>query len=137
MFCDANGRPNPDGDYQLINGNMILRDGRSARLNIMLMDGQAGRPPSSQCTSAQVSDVQVTTFRDSPAGKEFLALLRNPANASHPQHHALTADQEADAVRQHLARPASHTMDTAAIEVAQAREATAYAACDPNAWRRA
>jgi bacterioferritin-associated ferredoxin len=44
MFCDANGRPAPDGDYTLINGRPILRDGRSVTLQVHMIDAKTGAP---------------------------------------------------------------------------------------------
>lgn len=39
MFYDDAGRPDPNGDYQKINGNLCLRDGRQIGWSIFMMDG--------------------------------------------------------------------------------------------------
>lgn len=38
MFCDAEGRPDPNGDFQMVDGKMIVRDGRTVRMPIMMRD---------------------------------------------------------------------------------------------------
>jgi hypothetical protein len=42
MYCDANGRPDPNGDYELINGSVCVRDGRGIVFNRMFMDSASG-----------------------------------------------------------------------------------------------
>lgn len=37
-FCDANGRPDPYGDYQLINGKVCLRPGGRIGFDLAFMD---------------------------------------------------------------------------------------------------
>lgn len=40
QYVDANGRPDPNGDFELIGGKQILRDGRSVS-SVMLMRDSA------------------------------------------------------------------------------------------------
>ena len=138
MFCDANGRPNPDGDYQFIDGKMILRDGRSARMNIMLMDSAHDAPGFIRDGSVQIADAQVVTFRDSPQGQEFLAQLRSSPTHRHPTSAPLTADAESAAIRQHLAGSSQPqtAADGAAIASAHQAMERAWQTNDLNAWRK-
>lgn len=46
MFCDSRGRPDPNGDYELINGKLCLRDGRSITFPMMFRDKIAAEPKS-------------------------------------------------------------------------------------------
>jgi len=136
MYCDANGRPDPNGDFELIRGKVCLRDGRPARFSIA--DFRDGAPRSSVYLtdgSVLVADAQIATFRDSAQGKEFLALLRSSPNSSRPDAKALTADEEAAAIRRHLGGSRPQTVD-ADIAAARTREEAAYQAQDPNAWRK-
>jgi PBP1b-binding outer membrane lipoprotein LpoB len=50
MFCDHTGRPTDDGDYELRDGQIILRNGRTIGARMMFMDGassKADKPPAS------------------------------------------------------------------------------------------
>ncbi len=50
-YVDDNGRLDPDGNWQVVNGRTVLRPGRMARFNVMTMDSAA--PPT-------VSDAAIT-----------------------------------------------------------------------------
>jgi hypothetical protein len=41
MFYDDQGKPDPNGDFQMIDGKMIVRDGRGVRFSIMMRDSAA------------------------------------------------------------------------------------------------
>lgn len=43
MFCDANGNPNPNGDFQMIDGKLIMRPGRRLHFDITMMRDSASR----------------------------------------------------------------------------------------------
>ena len=44
MYCDANGQPDPNGDFQLINGNVCIRDGRRVSFDLMFRDTASTAP---------------------------------------------------------------------------------------------
>ena len=44
MYCDANGQPDPNGDFQLINGNVCIRDGRRVSFDLMFRDAASTGP---------------------------------------------------------------------------------------------
>lgn len=50
-YVDDNGRLDPDGNWQVVNGRTTLRPGRMARFNVMALDSAA--PPA-------VSDAAIT-----------------------------------------------------------------------------
>lgn len=38
MFYDRHGQPDPNGDFQMIDGKQVLRDGRAIRPRVLMMD---------------------------------------------------------------------------------------------------
>lgn len=45
-YCDHLGRPDPNGDYEIIGGKILLRDGRHIGLNVMMfLDASGGIAP--------------------------------------------------------------------------------------------
>lgn len=60
MFYDAAGRPSPDGDYELINGKLCIRDGRKIHFDVMLWDSAPSRPPQMIDDSARAAMLAAT-----------------------------------------------------------------------------
>lgn len=78
--------------------------------------------------SALTLDAQITAFRDSPQGREFVAYLRSSPGA------VPTADAENEAIRRRLGG-AAPMMTDADQSAARQRMQDAWHANDPNAWR--
>ena len=78
--------------------------------------------------SAMIVDAQITAFRDSPAGREFVAYLHSTPGQKP------TLDAENEAIRRRLGGAAPVLTD-ADHSAAEQRMQDAWAANDPNAWR--
>lgn len=130
QYIDSTGRT-VTADQALVGGklragfNEILADGESAHFRLPFRD--AAVRSSVYLTDTQIADAQITAFRDSPQGREYLAYLHSSPGA------ALTADAENEAIRKLIATSQPVTVDHAAGAV---QSAVALAMNDPNAWRR-
>ena len=89
MYCDANGRPDPNGDYQLINGKKILRDGRAVRFDALLMrDSAAPSQVFLKDASTHFTDAE-RQLADSDEGR----LIVTRAKGAHYRKHAYLGDR--------------------------------------------
>ena len=133
MYCDANGRPDQDGDFELINGKPILRDGRRIRIGSTVFRDGALHP-----TGFLTLDEQ--SFADSAEGQHLVAYAKSSYSlrARHPSFTgAQWSDQMADAViREQVAR-ARRAANDAALADARTRVQSTLDAVDLNAWRKA
>lgn len=147
IFCDAHGRPDPNGIYELINGRPVLRDGQSMRFSMAFMDS-AARPDSGGHRVFLTDDRTRTTFSDterrfadSAEGQAAIAYERNKHALSEAHKGAdarpWTDAMEADAIR-HLTAQQGQTT-TFAIDLGDAATladaAWTKANDDLNAWR--
>jgi hypothetical protein len=100
MFCDITGKPDPNGDYELVNGSLVVRDGRSVRFDRLLMDSAAGArtfrdaPPSSIDESLKARFVEEAK-KMGEGVKEWLS--KTPQSTVS----AIAAEVAEDFVRQH------------------------------------
>ncbi len=116
MYCDANGRPDPNGDYQMIDGKMLLRDGRCIRFSVNMMDGKPAASSANQVFLRDTSPVP-TMFNDAE-NRLFMSdegrVLVARARATHERKHAYMGDsapaftdaQAAQVIRQATAQKA-------------------------------
>lgn len=139
MYYDQNGRPDPDGDCEMKDGKLILRNGRHLRFSLAHMrDGApTGHAVYLQDITTSFSDTE-RTFADSDAGREAIARAKSA--------HDLNAGREgfrpfSDADALAAIRAVSGTghsiIDQNALDQASAASDAAYArsAADLNAWR--
>lgn len=134
MYYDSHGRPDPNGDFEMVNGKQVLRDGRSIRFNVSLIDGKPAASGTSQVflrdTPAQITDAQITTFRDSAEGRELVAYAKSKHALNASRGGQWTADMERAVIADALT-PKSHPRDgmilsDAAMAAAQTEEHMAY-----------
>lgn len=137
MYCDASGRPDPNGDYEIINGKKVLRDGRYARFDLAFRDSAPDRSVFLHDAPTQITDAQIATFRDSAAGQEAIAYAKS-VHAINGWRSGPWSDQmERQAIADALtpdARPSAIT--DAAMADAKAQEEAAYQRSISNLNRR-
>jgi len=146
-FCDANGRPDPNGIYELINGRPVLRDGQSMRFSLAFMDSsvRAGTGGHRVFLTDDRARIALTDaeqrFADSAEGKAAIAYERSKHALSEAHRgtgsRPWTDAMEADAIRHLTAQQAQAA--TSAVDLGDAAsladQAWAGANNDLNAWR--
>lgn len=75
MYCDATGRPDPNGQYQLVDGKVLLRPGGYTSFDVALMDA-APRGNRVFLTDAAFTDAE-RTFADSAEGQYVIAKAKS------------------------------------------------------------
>jgi hypothetical protein len=121
-YVNDQGQPDPNGNWELIDGKQILRDGYRTTFSLMMMDSAPAAP--------MITDAAIAAFRASPAGQEFLARERYKRRLSTPRDQAFTWDaaQEPALIAAALTAkaPFSRTpISDAVVASAQASEAAA------------
>lgn len=147
MYCNAQGHPDPNGDYEMRGGKMILRDGRRIGVDLSFMD--AAPKPSGQTvylTDAITFTDAERQFADSAEGQTAVAY----AKSNHDLRHAYMGanapaftDAQAQAiVKSAVAQRAAQQQQNAAardhavtlsVEAEAAYQRQSYL---QNAWRQ-
>jgi cytochrome c553 len=145
MYCDANGRPDPNGDYEMINGKKVLRDGRSASFGLNFRDGAPSKSSVFlRDNPTMFTDAERQLF-DSDEGRSIIAYARHCHRLStgHLGDRApeFTDAQAAAAIKQTIAQRegsarkiAQMTADADALEQ-QAAQARKDMIARMNGWR--
>jgi hypothetical protein len=109
MYCDRYGKPDPNGDYQLIEGKLCVRDGRRVSFDVMFMDALGKR---TILTDSERAAAVAKAVRDH-------ALRNGYTNTPLP----FTAADEARAINAAERDKAAHTrfLDRVAAETASAK----------------
>lgn len=81
MYFDANGRPNPNGDYELIDGKQVLRDGRRVRFDLLHILDSAKLPRILFQDAQADSHAWAREIRDAALGKPRIQFERQRSAA--------------------------------------------------------
>lgn len=127
MYCDAQGRPDPNGNYQLIDGKLVLRRG-AVSFDITLIDSAS---PGATLTEAEKSYAIAAAKEKHDLRHRYLPASERPA---------FSAEQETAVIAAAKARKVAAQQTPNTVEVAQLRSvATAQRAARKyvaaNAWR--
>lgn len=129
MYCDRHGRPDANGDYELVNGTVCLRDGRSTSFSLMFMDGAAR---ATVLTDSERSLATAKAMRDHLL--RYAYLPNPPPFTAHDEAVAIDA-----AAKEKTARAAFVARMTADTKAAQAMRDAAYEArkmAIANGWKQ-
>jgi len=131
MYCDANGHPDPNGDYQMMDGKMVLRDGRRAHFSIgMFRDGAPASTVFIRDGAVMLNDAE-RVFADSGEGQSVVARAKH----AHYLRTAYLGDRapeftDQQAVAAIRTAVADRARQQQFLDQCKANEAQAKAACD-------
>jgi hypothetical protein len=135
MYCDRHGRPDPNGDFQLINGKLIIRDGRYVASESMFMMDNKGSSATS-LTDAERNYVATRAKAKHDQRYAYLAPDLRPSFSAEQRDEAIQAAAAAKkASAQHQqALSSSSEMERVRSEAQGGRVARKHLLA--NAWRR-
>lgn len=106
MHCDRHGHPDANGDYQMVDGKIVLRDGRRAHFDITMMDN-APRTATFFRDATMFTDAERQMF-DSDEGKSIIAHAKMCHRLSNgylgDRAPEFTDAQAASAIKKHVAQ---------------------------------
>ncbi|WP_164488905.1 hypothetical protein [Sphingobium sp. LF-16] len=127
MFYDQKGRPDPNGNCQMIDGKLVLRPGHSVRFDISMIDSMPTSSVFLTDSGTQISDAQLTTFRDSDEGRLAVAYAKSVHNLNSSCNGPWTDQMERQALADAMAvKPRDSLISDAAMADAKAKENAAY-----------
>lgn len=126
MFYDQKGRPDPNGNCQMIDGKLVLRPGHSMRFDISMIDSMPTSSVFLNDSGTQISDAQLTTFRDSDEGRLAIAYAKSVHNLNGGRNGPWTDQMERRALADAISANARSPITDATLADAQAQEHAAY-----------
>jgi hypothetical protein len=130
MYCDEHGKPHPDGDFQMMDGKMVLREGRSIRFSMALLDTARQAPTVFMHDAATFTDAE-RTFADSAEGRAVIAraeMVHDQQRRRGEADNTFTDTQATAAIKAALVGQSQAQQGSSATVVADAQRVVADAA---------